>query len=318
MKIVILDGYAENPGDLSWEWMNEYGEYTLYEFSKPEQVVERAKGCDILITNKTVLGRDVLSQLDKLKFIALLSTGYNVVDIEYAKERGIPVSNIPSYSTNAVAQMTFALLLELCSKVGIHNNAVHSGEWSKCRDFCFWLEPLTELAGKTFGIIGYGKIGKAVLNIARAFGMKLAAYTPHPPLNDESDIEFMSLSELLESSDVISLHCPLTPKTEKMANYDLFKKMKKTAYFINTSRGAAVDEDALRKALDKGEIAGAGIDVLCVEPPKSDNPLLGCKKCVITPHIAWAAFETRERLMGICKENIASFLCGKPQNVVNP
>lgn len=318
MKIVLLDAYTTNPGDLSWDWLTQYGEYEIYDYTPAPLVLERAKDADILITNKTVLNRDILSKLPKLKFIELLSTGYNVIDCDYARERGIPVCNIPAYSTGAVAQMTFALLLELCNQVGLHNAAVHAGEWSNCRDFCFWKTPLVELEGKTFGIIGFGKIGMAVRDIALAIGMRVLACTPHPkPSLEHERFQFAPLDTLLAQSDVISLHCPLTPQTEKMVNAQFLSQMKAGAYLINTSRGAAVDEHALADALNQNTIAGAAVDVLSTEPPSQANPLLTAKNCLITPHIAWAGHETRQRLLNICQENFAAYFAGSPIHVVN-
>ena len=318
MKAVILDGFTTNPGDLSWRWLEEKCELTVYDRTPAEKIVERCEGFDIIITNKTPLTRETLEQLPDCRFIALLSTGYNVVDCEYAATRGIPVSNIPTYSTAAVAQLTFALMLELTNSVATHNAAVKNGEWTSCADFCFWKTPLQELFGKTMGIIGFGKIGQAVTNIAHAFGMKVVAYTANPDkYKNAENVEFASLDTLLERSDFVSLHCPLTDKTQGMVNADFLGKMKKTAYLINTSRGPVLDEEAVAKALKNSDIAGAGVDVLSTEPPRADNPLLGCENCIITPHIAWAGFETRERLLGVLKENVFAFLDGKPINTVN-
>ncbi|MEI6579268.1 MAG: D-2-hydroxyacid dehydrogenase [Eubacteriales bacterium] len=318
MKIVILDAYTTNPGDLSWDLLNKFGDCTAYDFTRPDQVLERAENCEIIITNKTVLGADLLSKLPKLKYIGLLSTGYNIVDIEFAASLKIPVSNIPSYSKAAVAQMTFAHILELCNQVGLHNSAVKDGEWSTNKNFCFWKAPLIELYQKAIGIIGFGKIGQAVADIAEAMEMKVIAYSPRK--SDQSqrrNFKFVELDELLQKSDIVSMHCPLSPLTQNMANSDFFSKMKSTAFFINTSRGAVVDETALANALNNGIIAGAGVDVLSTEPPKNDNPLLTCKKCFITPHIAWAGLETRTRLMNILEENLQAFVDGTPINVVN-
>lgn len=318
MKIVILDAYTTNPGDLSWDWLNEFGEYTAYDFTRPEQVLERAADCEIVFTNKTVLNSEILLQMPKLSYIGLLSTGYNVVDIKYTAERGIPVTNIPSYSKAAVAQMTFAHILELCNRVGLHNSAVKSGEWSSNRDFCFWKAPLTELYQKTIGIIGFGKIGNSVADIAEAMEMNVLAYDPTAGgQNHRKNFAFAELDDLLHRSDIVTMHCPLTPETEKMANKDFFSKMKNTAIFINTSRGGVVDEAALAFALNNGIITGAGVDVLSTEPPVKGNPLLSCDKCFVTPHIAWAGFETRKRLLGILEENLRAFLNGAPVNVVN-
>ncbi|NLX92662.1 MAG: D-2-hydroxyacid dehydrogenase, partial [Clostridiales bacterium] len=252
MEIVILDAYTTNPGDLSWNWLGEFGEYTVYDFTSPDQVLERAKDCEIVFTNKTELGSNLLSALPKLKYIGLLSTGYNIVDTEYAAGRGIPVTNIPSYSKAAVAQMTFAHILELCNQVGLHSAAVKSGEWVDNRNFCFWKTPLIELYQKTIGIIGFGKIGQAVADIAEAMEMNVLAYTPRISNQAQrKNFNFVELDELLRLSDIVSMHCPLTPTTQNMANADFFSKMKSSAFFINTSRGAVVDEQALARALDK-------------------------------------------------------------------
>lgn len=318
MKAVILDGYTTNPGDLSWEWLEKACELTVFDRTAEEDIIPRCKNCDIIITNKTPLSKQTLEQLPECKFIALLSTGYNIIDCEYAASRGIPVSNIPAYSTAAVAQLTFAFVLELCNKVAIHNAEVKQGRWSECKDFCFWKTPLQELYGKTFGVFGYGSIGRTVAGIAKAFGMNVVAHTANPDkYKDEKDVRFVSLDEMLACSDIVSMHCPLTPKTQGIVNEEFIGKMKKTAYLINTSRGPVLDEEAVANALKSGRIAGAGVDVLSTEPPKADNPLLGCENCLITPHIAWAAFETRERLLSILKENIFAFLGGKPINTVN-
>lgn len=314
MKITVLDGYTENPGDLSWDWLKECGECTIYDRTPPELIKERCRGCDIIITNKTPLRKSLLETLPELKYIGLLSTGFNIVDWEYCKEKGIPVCNIPSYSTNAVAQLVFALILEHTNAVALHSQSVHGGEWSACKDFCYWKAPLSELNGKTIGIIGFGKIGKAVAKIADAFGMRVLASTNHPaPIEN---VEFCDKDRLLAESDFVSLHCPLTPLTEGMVNADFLSKMKRSAILINTSRGQVVDEKALAYALENGIIAGAGLDVLETEPPKADCPLIGAKNCFITPHIAWAGFETRERLMKICRSNVEAYLNGKPVNLV--
>lgn len=314
MKITILDGFAENPGDLSWDWLGEYGEYTVYDRTPADKIAERVEGCDVIITNKTPLRAELLKNLGNLRYIGLLSTGYNIVDWEYCREAGIPVCNIPSYSTDAVAQLTFALILEHTNAVAVHSKSVHDGEWAACADFCYQKTPLTELSGKTLGIIGFGNIGKAVARIALAFGMKVVASTNHPAPSD--GIEFTDVDTLLSKSDFVSLHCPLTDKTEGMVNAEFLAKMKPTAMLINTSRGQVVNEPDLANALKNGVISAAGLDVLSCEPPKSDNPLFGIKNCYITPHIAWAGYETRLRLMEICKENMRAFASGNPINVV--
>lgn len=314
MKITVLDGYTTNPGDLSWDWLMELGDCTIHEYTPAELVGERTKDCEMVITNKTPLRKELLETLPRLKYVGLLSTGYNIVDWEYCKEKGIPVCNIPSYSTSAVAQLTFALILEHTNAVAIHNKSVHEGEWAECRHFCYWKTPLSELDGKTLGIIGFGKIGKAVAKIAAAFGMKVIASTNHPAPYE--NVEFCGRDELLAKSDFVSIHCPLTPATEGMVNAEFLSKMKKSAILINTSRGQVIDENALADALKNGVIAGAGLDVMTSEPPAKSNPLFGIENCYITPHIAWAGFETRERLMKICRENIEAFLNGTPINIV--
>lgn len=317
MKIVNLDGYTTNPGDLSWSNFEQYGEYIVYDRTKPEEVVERAGDADILIINKTVITAEHLRQMPRLKYVGLESTGYNVIDGKAARELGIVISNIPAYSTNAVAQLVFSFILQITNRVTLHSDAVHRNEWCECPDFCFWKAPLTELDGKTIGIIGFGSIGRRVMNIARAFGMKVLVYTPHPKPEEYPQVSFVSFDELLSESDVVTCHCPLTPKTENLIDAAAFKKMKRTAILINTSRGPVVDDAALAAALNNGEIQGAGLDVLREEPPKHDNPLLTAKNCYITPHIAWASFETRKRLITILEENLKAFLDGHPQNVVN-
>lgn len=318
MNIVILDGFTANPGDLSWDNFEKLGKLTVYDFTPRELIVERCKDADIIIDNKVVLDRPVLEQLPNLKFITLLSTGFNVIDTSYCRERGIPVSNVPTYSTQAVAQLTFALILEIYNHVGIHSDSVHSGEWTACRDFCYQKTPLTELTGKTIGIIGFGKIGSTVAKIADAFGMKILCYTPRKKeAPDFSDFKFTDIDTLAVNSDIVTLHCPLTPETTGIINDSFISKMKPTAIIINTSRGPAVDEKALADALNDGRIYGAGVDVLSTEPPKADNPLLNCEKCIITPHVAWAGYETRIRLIDVVYNNVKAFLDGNPINKVN-
>lgn len=318
MNIVFLDAYTTNPGDLSWEKFKDFGEVTVYDRTPAELVVERCKDADVVIDNKVIINADIIEQLPKLKYIGLLSTGFNVIDIEAAKAHGITVCNVPTYSTNAVAQLTFALILETYNQVGLHSEAVHSGEWASNVDFCFQKAPLIELSGKTIGIIGYGKIGSEVAKIADAFSMNILCYVPHEkPQPDFKNFEFVSLDTLAEKSDIISLHCPLTPQTEKMINSEFIDKMKKNAIIINTSRGQAVDEQALADAINSGRIYGAGVDVLSTEPPKADNPLLSCEKCFITPHIAWAGYETRVRLIDVVYNNLKAYSENNPVNVVN-
>ncbi len=318
MKLVILDGYTENPGDLSWDWLGAFvDDYKIYDITPPELIVERSLDADILVTNKTVLTAGIIASLPKLKFISTLSTGYNTIDLQETAKRGITVSNIPAYSTNGVAQLVFALLLEITNQVGIHNESVKKGEWCESEHFCYWKTPLSELAGKTMGIVGFGKIGSAVANIANAFGMRVIAFSPNTKNYDGfGKTEFLSLEQVARKSDVLSLHCPLTADTENLVNMDFLKKMKSNAIIINTSRGPVINEKDLREALDKGIIAAAGMDVLSTEPPKKDNPLLSCDKCFITPHIAWASLEARTRLMNIFKDNVEGFVNGKPVNVV--
>lgn len=318
MKAVILDGFTTNPGDLSWDWLKEKCDLTVFDRTPADKIIERCAGCEIIITNKTPLRRETLEQLPDCRFIALLSTGYNVVDCDYAASRGIPVSNIPTYSTNAVAQLTFAMLLEFCNKPALHNQAVKNGEWTNCADFCFWKGSLEEVAGKTIGIFGFGKIGQTVARIANAFGMRVLACTANPAkYADVKDVTFVALEEMLPQADVVTMHCPLTPQTTGLVNKAFLDQMKPTAYLINTSRGPVLNEQDVADALNSGKIAGAAVDVLSTEPPKADNPLLKCDNCLITPHIAWAGFETRQRLMGVLQENVFAFLDGKPINTVN-
>ena len=319
MKLVILDGYTENPGDLSWDWLKDtVDEYTVYDSTPQDRVLERCAGADIVVTNKKLITKEIIDALPSLKFIATLSTGYNVVDIKAAREKGIPVSNIPAYSTDGVAQLVFALLLEMTNSVAIHNESVKDGEWCRCEHFCYWKTPLTELRDKTFGIIGFGKIGSAVANIANAFGMRVIAYSPNTRTYDGfGKVEFTDKEAVIRESDVISLHCPLTEETEGMVNKDFLKKMKSSSFLINTSRGPVIVEEDLAEALRSGVIAGAGLDVLSQEPADEGNPLLKCEKCIITPHIAWASLEARTRLMNIFEGNVKAFLEGKPRNVVN-
>lgn len=317
MKIVNLEGYTTNPGDLSWEQFEKYGELTVYDRTKPEEIAERAKDAEILFINKCVITEELLDRMPNLKYVGLESTGFNVIDCKAARERGITISNIPAYSTNAVAQLVFAFILQITNKVSLHSDAVHNGEWTNCPDFCFWKGSLTELDGKTIGIVGFGSIGKRVARIAHAFGMQVLVYTPHPKPEAFPEITFTGFDALLAQSDVVTCHCPLTPQTENLMNAEAFSKMKPSAIFINTSRGPVVDDDALAEALNNDRLQGAGVDVLRTEPPKEDNPLLHAKNCFITPHIAWAGYETRARLQRILEENLKAFLDGHPQNVVN-
>ena len=319
MNIVVLDGYTLNPGDLSWDELRALGPLEVYDRTPPDQVVPRAKDAEVILTNKTVLDAAVLRQLPKLKYIGVLATGYNVVDIQAARERHIPVANVPAYGTPSVAQMVFAHVLELTQHVAHHAQTVRDGRWTKSADFCYWDFPLIELKGLTMGVVGYGRIGRETGAVAKAFGMKLLAVevAPKPVRPGGAEAEFVSLDDLFRRSDVVSLHCPLTPETKCLVNAQRLSLMKKTAFLINTSRGPLVDEQALADALNSGRIAGAGIDVLAVEPPPPTHPLLKAKNCRITPHIAWATRAARERLMKTAVDNVRLFLAGGGQNVVN-
>lgn len=321
MNIVVLDGYALNPGDLDWQPLQALGDCRIYDRTPPAEVVSRAKDAEIVLTNKTVLDREILARLPKLRYIGVLATGVNVVDLAAARERGIPVTNAPGYSTPAVAQMVFALLLELTSRAGHHGQLVRSGRWSAAADFCFWDRPLVELAGRTLGLVGFGQIGRQVARIARAFDMRVLVHTAHPQryVGDPAaaEVAFVDLDPLFSESDVISLHCPLTPATDKLVDARRLALMRPGAILINTGRGPLIDEPALAAALTVGQIGGAGLDVLSVEPPPADNPLLQAPNCLITPHIAWAARAARERLLAMVVENLQGFLTDNPRNVVN-
>jgi glycerate dehydrogenase len=317
MKIVVLDGYTLNPGDLRWDGLNRLGDLTVYDRTPKAQIVERSLAAKIVLTNKTPLTAVTLGQLPDLKYIGVLATGYNVVDVKAAAERGIVVTNVPTYGTSSVAQMTFALLLELCHHVQVHSDAVRRGDWSLGKDFCFWNYPLVELAGKTMGIIGFGRIGRAVARIAASMGMRiLAADQIRDDVLDLDDFEWADIPELLSRADVVSLHCPLFPATEGLIHFETIELMKPSAFLINTSRGGLVVDRDLAQALNNNRIAGAGLDVLTIEPPAPDNPLLAAKNCIVTPHIAWATREARERLMGIAVENVRAFLADRPVNRV--
>lgn len=318
MKLVILDGHTQNPGDLNWDYIEENFETTVYPRTPKEKIVERAKDADVIILNKVPIMRETLKELPKLKFIATLATGYNQLDCEALKERNIPVSNIPAYSTDGVAQMVFAFILEFSNRVAFYSESVKKLEWTDCQDFCFWKTPLHELKGQTLGIIGFGKIGRRVSEIANSFGMKVLAYTPSGKKDGVPFADFTTLDEVIKRSDFISLHCPLTPETNGLVNDEFLGKMKKGASLINTARGAVIDESAVANALNSGKLLYYGADVLTSEPPQKNNPLFACENCFLTPHIAWAAYETRERLLTILNSNIKAFLEGSPQNVVNP
>ena len=320
MKIVILDSFTTNPGDLSWEFLNKYSDdIMIYPRTSKEDVIKRAKGAEILIINKTVLGQDELNKLaPELKYIGLQSTGYNVVDLKAATKNGVTVCNIPSYSTNAVAQLVFSFILQFTNKVNLHSESVYNGEWTECPDFCYWKAPLSELDGKTIGIIGFGSIGQRVAEIAEVFGMKV--FFTSKSIKDTGKFKTarqVDLDTLLGKSDFVTCHCPLTDETTGLINLDNLRKMKKSAVLINTSRGSVVNENDLSYALNNDIIAGAGLDVLGEEPPKADNPMFKAKNCYITPHIAWASKETRARLINILDSNIEHFLSGNTQNKVN-
>lgn len=319
MKIVVLDGYALNPGDLSWQGVEELGEVTVYDrtsYTDKQEIIERIGDAEAILTNKTPITADVLKACPQLTYIGVLATGYNVVDLAAAKEQGITVTNIPSYSTNAVAQATFALLLEVTNQVGHHNRSVHQGDWQTSKDFSYWQTPLMELAGKTIGLIGYGAIAQAVATIAHAFQLKVI-YFNHRPKPAQADwAKQVSLAELYQEADIISLHVPQFPETEKMIDRTALAQMKSSAILINTARGGLIDEAAVAEALQTGQIAALAADVVSKEPIEADNPLLQAPNCYLTPHIAWAPVETRRRLMGIAVANLSGFKAGTPQNVV--
>jgi glycerate dehydrogenase len=319
MKIVILDAFTSNPGDLSWDSIKELGGLTVYDRTTPEEVLERCTGSEVIFTNKVILNSEIIEQLPELKYIGVLATGTNVVDLNFAKERGICVTNIPGYSTDSVVQHILALMLHFNSRVSIHNDAVQEGDWVNSIDFSFTLGTLNELSGKSLGIIGLGTIGRKLARVADAIGMKIVAahQSSMDRLELPYEVEWLPLDEVFALADFLSLNCPLTPETEKVVNAEHLKKMKSSAIVINTGRGPLVDEQALADALNNGTIAGAGLDVLSTEPPAGDNPLLSAKNCVITPHIAWASKEARARLIAIAADNLSSFLSGVTQNVVN-
>lgn len=320
MKIVVLDGYTLNPGDLSWEGISQFGDLKVYDRTEfdSKAIIKNIGDATIVLTNKTPLSKSVLTQVPHLKYVGILATGYNNIDIEAAKSLAITVTNVPTYGTQAVAQFTMALLLELCHHIGEHANAVNDGEWTVAPDFCFWNSPLIELDGKTLGIIGFGKIGQATAKMAQAFGLNILAYnrSKNPDLESET-CKYVALDELLKSSDIISLHCPQTNDTTGIINTANIDKMKDGVMLINTSRGGLIIEDDLKDALNSGKIAGAAVDVVSTEPIEADNPLLKAKNCIITPHIAWAPKASRQRMMQTSVENLKSYLEGNPMNVVN-
>lgn len=316
MKIVALDGYAANPGDLSWDELKALGECVIYDRTAPEEVLERAADAEVVLTNKVVITADMMAALPQLKYIGVMATGYNIVDIDAARERGIIVTNIPSYSTDSVGQMVFAHILNIAQQVQHHSEAVHQGRWTSSKDFCFWDTPLIELRGKKIGIVGLGHTGYTTARIAIGFGMEVYAYTSKSSFQLPPEIKKMELDQLFSECDIISLHCLLTDKTRELVNAARLKLMKPTAILINTGRGQLVNEQDLADALNNGQIYAAGLDVLSQEPPKADNPLLTARNCYITPHIAWASAAARERLMGILLDNLKGYMEGKVINNV--
>lgn len=316
-RIVVLDGYTLNPGDLSWDPLRALGDCEIHDRTPAPELQPRAKDAELLITNKAVLARDDLLHLPRLRYIGVTATGYNIVDVATATERGICVTNVPTYGTRSVAQHTFALLLELTQHAGQHSESVRRGGWANARDWCYWETPLLELEGLICGIIGYGRIGQAVARLAEAFGMRILVAVSPRAKEQPRNVAEADLDHLFSESDVVSLHCPLTPDTRHLVNAARLARMKRGAFLLNTSRGLLIDEPALAEALNGGRIAGAGLDVLSVEPPRPDHPLLAAKNCLITPHIAWATRAARERLMRVAVDNVAAFLAGRPQNVVS-
>ena len=320
MKIVVLDGYTENPGDLSWDALAQLGELTVYDRTDPQDealIIARMAGAELVFTNKTPITRAAIDACPRLRFIGILATGYNVVDCAYAREKGIPVSNVPAYGTASVSQFSIALLLELCHHIGHHDRAVHEGRWERCADWCFWDYPLIELAGKTMGIIGFGRIGQAEGRVARALGMRVLAHDLHPTDAGRELAEYVDLDTLYARADVISLHCNLTPENTGMICKASIEKMKDGVLIVNNARGPLINEADLAAALGSGKVAGAALDVVSTEPIRSDNPLLHAKNCILTPHISWAPIESRQRIMDCTVENAKAFLNGTPTNVVN-
>ena len=321
MKIVVLDGYAENPGDLSWAPLEALGEVTVYDrtsLTDEEETIVRLSGAEIAVTNKTPITRRVIDACPQLRYITMLATGYNVADAAYAREKGIPLSNIPAYGTAAVGQFAIALLLEICHHAAHHSDTVHAGKWAACADWCYWDYPLIELDGKTMGIIGFGRIGQQTGRIARALGMRVLACGSHPSDSGRAIADYVELDALLAASDVIALHCPLFPETEGIINRETIRKMKDGVILLNNSRGPLVVEQDLADALNSGKVYAAGLDVVSTEPIREDNPLLTAKNCIITPHISWAPRESRQRIMDTAAQNIRAYLDGAPINVVNP
>ena len=317
MKIVILDGYTENPGDLSWAELEKLGEVTVYDRTPAEEIVSRIGDAEIVITNKTPISRETMDACPGIRYIAVLATGYNVVDVNAAKEKGIPVSNVPTYGTAAVGQFAIAMLLEICHHVAHHSDTVFAGKWNQCADWCYWDYPLIELDGKTMGIIGFGRIGQTTGKIAKAMGMNILAYDNFQSESGKAIAEYVDLDTLLAKSDVISLHCPLFPETQGIINKDTIAKMKDGVILLNNSRGPLIVEQDVADALNSGKIYAAGLDVVSTEPIRNDNPLLKAKNCIITPHISWAPKESRQRIMDCTVSNVAAYQAGNPVNVVN-
>lgn len=318
MKIINLDARALNPGDLSWDVLNQFGEVTLYQKTESEaEAIKRISDHEIVLTNKVPITENILNACPNIKLICVQATGYNIVDIAACALRGIPVCNVPDYGTAAVAQFTLALMLELCHRIGHHDAVVHEGKWCQISNFCFWDTPQMELGGKTLGIIGFGRIGRATAKLAQAFGMRVLACSRTESEEGRAIAAYVDMDTLLKESDFVSLHCPLSAQNTKMVNAEFLGRMKDGAYLINTARGGLLDEQAVADALNSGKLAGAAVDVVSEEPMKTYNPLLRCTNCIITPHIAWAPKESRQRLLDCCVENIRAFLAGKPQNVVN-
>ena len=318
MKIVVLDGYTENPGDLSWDEMKKYGELTVYDRTPAEDAVKRIGNAEVVFTNKTPITKETMNACPDLKFISVLATGYNVIDVNYAKEKGIVVSNIPAYGTDCVGQFAIALLLEICHRIGHHDKAVKEGRWENAPDWCFWDYPLIELEGKTMGIIGFGRIGQAEGRIAKALGMNVIAYDLYPNESGRAIADYVTQDELFAKADVISLHCNLTPENAGLINRENIAKMKDGVILLNKARGQLVNEVDLAEALASGKVAAAGLDVVSTEPIKADNPLLKAPNCIITPHMSWGSQGSRQRIMDCTVNNIRAFLSGAPENVVNP
>lgn len=320
MKLVVLDGYTENPGDLSWDPLKEFGELTVYDrtdITSEAEIISRLRGAEIAVTNKTPITKNVIQACPDLKFISILATGYNIVDCGFSKEKGIPVSNVPAYGSNSVGQFAIALLLEICHHIGHHSESVAQGKWQQSKDWCYWDFPLIELAGKTIGIIGFGRIGQVTGKIAKALGMNVLAFDQTITESGKRLADYVSLDTLLENSDVIALHCPLFPETQGIICSDTISKMKDGVIIINNSRGPLIVEQDLADALNSGKVAAAGLDVVSTEPITDDNPLLTAKNCIITPHISWAPKESRQRILDCTVKNISSFLQGNPINRVN-